>query len=78
MPGPRKEGLLGQGMATGDGKHLYHAEKPPVIAHTAEHEAKFRAEGYGDDYIFQEYPKQVNGKTVKNADEEKAALEVAE
>lgn len=65
-------------------KHLYHETKPPVVVYTAEDEAKYRAEGYGDEYIHQEYPKSVivgknpDGTAITrnalNADEEKALL----
>jgi hypothetical protein len=79
MPGQRKEGLLGMGMARGEGAHLYHATKPAVVAHTDAEAAQFEAQGYGTEYIPQEYPKYdaASGRTFKSAEEE-AASKVAE
>lgn len=74
MPGAHKEGLLGGGMATSEGKHLYHETLPAVIVYTSDQEANARANGYEDEYIHQEYPKCVNGKTARNAAEEAAIL----
>lgn len=54
-------------------KHLHHASKPAVIAHNSEEETAARDAGYGDEYIHQEYPKHVHGRTVNNAEEEAAA-----
>lgn len=49
-------------------KHLYHAEKPAVIAHNAADEAEARESGYGDEYVHQEYPQYVDGKLVLKAE----------
>lgn len=79
MPGQRSEGLLGQGMATGDGLHLYHATKAAVVAHTAGDIAKFKADGYGEEYVPQEYPKYLASidKTATSAEHEGRLLAAA-
>lgn len=59
-------------------KHLYHATKAPVVVYTAADEQKALAEGYGYEYIPQEYPKHVNGKLANNAEEEAAILAAGE
>lgn len=57
--------------------HLYHAEKPAVVAHTAVEEANARADGYSETYVHQEYPKHViraaDGVTVTVANAEQEA-----
>ncbi len=62
-----------KGMAKGEGKHLYHETLPPLITHTEAQEADARAKGYGDTYVFHEYPKQIGDVIVNNAEEEAAA-----
>lgn len=71
---PHTEGLLGKGISNREGKHLYHPTKPAFIAYTADQEAAALADGYGEEYVHQEYPKSVNGKTARNAEEEAAIL----
>lgn len=53
--------------------HMYHETLPPRIAHTATEEEENRADGYGTEYVHQEYPKHVN-VTVENLDEQKEAV----
>ncbi len=61
MPGPHQPGLASGGnLSTSDGLHLYHEEKSPVVAYTAAQESAFRADGYSDVYVPQEYPKVVH------------------
>lgn len=62
-------GLLGQGMSNSHGKHLYHASKPAVIAYVLSDEEKYKADGYTEDYVTQEYPKYdaAKGVTYMNA-----------
>ncbi len=40
--------------------HLFHESKPPIVANDAETESKARADGYGETYVHQDYPKHVN------------------
>jgi hypothetical protein len=55
--------------------HLHHATLPPIVTYNAKDEAEARAKGYGDEYIYQEYPKLVGDRTVKSAEEELALLD---
>lgn len=74
-------GLLGHSLATSDGTHMYHAGKPAKIAYTHPQEQALLDEGYGYEYIPQEYPKalalearagEFRQITVNNAEEENA------
>lgn len=55
-------------------KHLYHEGLPAFIAHNKTEETEARAKGYGDDYIPQDYPKQLAGNRIANNAEEEAAI----
>lgn len=69
----REDGLLSARRGVGNREtHLYHPTLPPLITYNAKDEADARAKGYGDEYIRQEYPKAIDGKTVNNAEEEAA------
>jgi hypothetical protein len=67
MPGQNERGLLSKDPAVAwhSQRHLYHATKAPKAPLTEAEEKTMRADGYGDEYIFQHYPKVL---TLKGAD----------
>lgn len=72
MPKLKPTGLLGN-RGYGEGLHLFHATEAPLVVHTPAEEQAARSRGYGDEYIPQEYPKQVGNAVYHNAAEEAAA-----
>lgn len=61
-------------------KHLYHKTKPPVSPTSEAEEIALRRQGYGDEYISQEYPKFLAdlGATAQSAAHEKQLRSISE
>lgn len=51
------------------GTHLYHPTRQPLVVYTISETAEALEQGYGPNYVPQEYPKYVGGKLVANEEE---------
>jgi hypothetical protein len=56
-----------------EGIHLYHADKPPIVAHDSETRDKAIADGYTTEYVPKDYPKVVHAEVADAAAQADAA-----